>query len=121
MAAALDTVPDGSNVFIDANIFIYGLTASSAQCKTLLQWCSREEITGIALLESVNNATHQFMRAEAVQKGFCQRQATQYLSQHPEVVRQLTDYWTNTQGLLALNLLFVPLEQTSWPMHSQKE
>jgi len=110
MSEPLDTVPNGSHVLIDANIFVYGLSAASAQCKGLLERCSREEVTGIALLESVNDATHQFMRAEAVQKGFCARQATQYLSAHPEVVRQLTDYWTNTQRLLALNLLFVPLE-----------
>ncbi len=50
------------------------------------------------------------MKAEAMQKGHCVGQAMKYLSQHPEVVRQLTDYWTNTQRLLALNLLFVPVE-----------
>ena len=33
-----------------------------------------------------------------------------YLSEHPEVVRRLTSYWANTQRLLDLNLLFVPLE-----------
>jgi predicted nucleic acid-binding protein len=110
MAQGLHTIPNGSDVFIDANVFIYGLTAQSAQCKAFLERCSREEITGITLFECANDATHQFMRAEAVQKGHCASQATRYLSQHPEVVRQLTDYWTNTQRLLALNLLFVPIE-----------
>lgn len=33
-----------------------------------------------------------------------------YLSQHPEQVKLLRDYWINTQRLLALNLLFVPLD-----------
>jgi predicted nucleic acid-binding protein len=110
MAQHLNTVPNGSDVFIDANVFIYGLTAQSAQCKTFLERCSREEVTGITLFECAYDATHQFMKAEAVQKGHCAGQAMKYLSQHPEVVRQLTDYWSNTQRLLALNLLFVPIE-----------
>jgi hypothetical protein len=41
MAQPLDTVPDGSNVLIDANILIYGLTDTSAQCKAFLERCSR--------------------------------------------------------------------------------
>ncbi len=110
MAQALDTVPNGSDVFIDANVFVYGLTAQSVQCRTFLERCSREEITGLTVFETVNDSTHQFMKAEAMQKGHCVGQAMKYLAQHPEVVRQLTDYWTNTQRLLALNLLFVPVE-----------
>jgi predicted nucleic acid-binding protein len=110
MAQDLNNVPNGSDLFIDANVFIYGLTAQSAQCKAFLERCSREEVTGITLFECTNNATHHFMKAEALQKGHCAGQAMRYLSQHPEVVGQLTDYWANTQRLLALNLLFVPLE-----------
>jgi predicted nucleic acid-binding protein len=110
MPASLDTVPNGTDVLIDANVLVYGLSAKSAQCKTFLERCSREEITGVTLLETVNDATHQFMKAEALQKGLCARQAMNYLSTHPEQVKLLTDYWTNTQRLLALNLLFIPLE-----------
>lgn len=111
MPAPLNAVPDGSDVLIDANIFIYGLTAKSAQCKSFLARCSREEITGVALFESVNDATHQFMKGEAVQKGLCSGQAMKYLSEHPEAVRKLTDYWVNTERFLALNLLFVPVDE----------
>ena len=110
MAQLLDTVPNGSDVLIDANVFVYGLTAKSAQCHTLLTRCSREELTGIALFESVNNATHQFMKGEALQKGLCAGQAMKYLSANPNQVKLLTDYWANTERLLALNLLFVPVE-----------
>ncbi len=111
MAEPLDTVPNGSNVLIDANVLIYGLTATSPQCKAFLERCSREEVTGITLFEAVNNATHHFMKAEAMQKRLCAGQAMQYLSAHPEQVKRLVDYWTNTQRILALNLLFIPLEK----------
>ena len=110
MAELLDTVPNRSDVLIDANVFVYGLTAKSAQCQAFLGRCSREELTGIALFESVNNATHQFMKGEALQKGLGTGQAMKYLSANPNQVKLLTDYWANTQRLLALNLLFLPVE-----------
>jgi predicted nucleic acid-binding protein len=112
LAEPLEDVPNGSNVLVDANIFVYGLTASSNQCRRFLERCSTEEITGLALFESVNNATHQFMKGEAIAKHFCVTQAMQFLSQHPQVVMQLTEYWVNTERLLNLNLLFVPLEES---------
>lgn len=37
--------------------------------------------------------------------------AAKYLSKHPEQVRLLTDYWINTQRLLNLNVVFLPMEQ----------
>jgi predicted nucleic acid-binding protein len=110
MAQPLGTIPNGSDVFVDANVFVYGLTAKSPQCVAFLARCSREEITGIALFESVNNATHQFMKGEALEKGLCASQALKYLSENPNRVKLLGDYWVNTQRLLALNLLFLPLE-----------
>lgn len=114
MAELLDSIPNGSDVLIDANVFVYGLTAQSTQCKTLLERCSREEITGITLFELVNEATHKFMVAEARQKGLFagqQERGAKYLSKHPDQVKVLTDYWVNTLKLLALNVLMLPLEQ----------
>jgi len=111
MASPLDAVPNGSDVLIDANLLVYGLSAKSAQCKRLLERCSVEEITGITLFEAVNNATHQFMKAEALAKGLCAQKVVKHLSEHPEQVKLLTDYWTNTQRILALNLVFLPVEE----------
>ena len=111
MAEPLDAVPNGSDVLIDANLLVYGLSAKSAQCKRLLERCSNEEITGITLFEAVNNATHEFMKAEAVAKGLCTRQPRKYLSENPDQVKLLTDYWANTQRILALNLVFLPVEE----------
>ncbi len=111
--AALDTVPDGSNVLIDTNVFIYGLSNASAQCTNFLARCSREQIYGITLFEVVQEATHEFMRAEAKAKGLftAQERGVKYLSRHPEEVRQLTDYWVNTQKILALNLVLLPSDE----------
>jgi predicted nucleic acid-binding protein len=114
MTSLLDSIPNGSDVLVDTNVIVYGMTARSSQCKTFLERCSREEITGITLYEVVHEATHQFMIGEATQKGLFAGQAekgARYLSRHPEQVKILTDYWVNTLRLLALNIVFLQMEQ----------
>ena len=110
--AALDTVPDGSNILIDTNIFIYALTNKSAQCKNFLSRCSREQVSGITLFEVLHEATNIFMRGEAIDKGLATKaQVTAYLQAHPDDVKKLTDYWINTKKVLALNLVLLPMEE----------
>ncbi len=113
MAGTLDAIPNGSNLLIDANVFVYGLTAKSAQCKTLLERCSREEVAGITLFEIIHEATHKFMTGEALAKGLFAgaEKGAKYLANHPEQVKLLTDYWVNTRRLLALNIVFLPMEE----------
>jgi len=109
--ADLDTVPDGSNILIDTNIFVYALSNQSAQCKNFLARCSREQVSGITLYEIVHETTHAFMRAEAVAKGLATKSAITFLSRHPDEVKNLSDYWINTKKVLALNLIILPMEE----------
>jgi predicted nucleic acid-binding protein len=67
-------IPNGTDVFIDANVLIYGLVGKSAECKNLLERCSREEVFGLCLYETANEATHRFMLAEAKAKGLVSNQ-----------------------------------------------
>lgn len=112
MASDLSSIPPGTNILIDANIFVYGLTAKSAQCKNFLERCSTEEIFGITLFEVVHDATHVFMIAEGQTKGWYTSKGVKYLENHPEQVKTLSDYWRNTERLLALNIVFLPMEKT---------
>jgi predicted nucleic acid-binding protein len=113
MAATFNAIPTGSNLLLDANVFVYGLTARSAQCRTLLERCSNEEVFGITLFEIVHETTHIFMLGEAKAKGLfnATEKGAKYLSRHPESVKNLSDYWTNTQRLLGLNILVLPMER----------
>ena len=113
MAAQLDAVPDGSNVLIDTNVFVYGLTNKSLQCKDFLTRCSREQVYGITLFEVVNEATHVFMLAEAKDKKLfaAPDKARRFLQKNPDEVKKLTAYWANTQRLMALNLLLLHCEE----------
>ena len=102
----LPLAPAGSDIFIDANIFIYGLTHQSAQCEELLKRCSREELTGISLFEIINEATHKFMLAEALSKGVIAGGGAEALRKKYPSIPLLIDYWRDTERILALNLLF---------------
>ena len=73
LVQALPAVPGNSVVFIDANIFIYGLSGRSGQCHQLLERCLREEVTGITLFETLSEVTHRLMVAEALGKGLIGR------------------------------------------------
>jgi predicted nucleic acid-binding protein len=111
VAFDLSSVPTGTNILIDANIFVYGLSAKSAQCTAFLQRCSTEEVFGITLFEVVHEATHVFMVAEGRAKGWYTSGGPRYLAGHPAQVKTLSDYWRNTQRLLALNIVLLPMEE----------
>jgi predicted nucleic acid-binding protein len=69
-------------------------------------------VTGIALLETVNEVTHRFMIAEALSKGLIPAGGARALRNKFQQIPTLTDYWLNTQRMLALNLLFMPVNET---------
>src|SRR5215213_11215943 len=111
-AQPLSQLPAGADVFIDANIFVYGLTGQSAQCRDFLTRCAREELFGISLLEIVNDATHRFMLAEAVAGGFISSESSGKLRKHFNVIPHLHAYWTEVQRILSLNLLLLETSET---------
>ena len=104
---SIERIPDGKDVFIDANILVYALNGRSIQCKRLLERCVNEQLTGICLFEIVNEATHKLMLAEARSKGLISKELASHLKQSHVVIRKLTDYWTETERILNLNLLFL--------------
>ena len=107
-AAPLEDVPRGTDIFIDANIFVYGLNGSSAQCHRLIERCSREELTGLCLFEVVNEATHVLMVGEAFSKGLIPASnKVKALRADHRIIPRLVDYWSYTQRILSLDLLFL--------------
>jgi predicted nucleic acid-binding protein len=108
----LPQIPNRSDVFIDANIFVYGLSGQSTQCKQFLERCSREEVTGICLYEIVNEATHRFMLAEAKSRGLISRESASNLRKRFGDIPALTDYWGYTERILNLNLLFIGTDES---------
>ena len=106
--APLATVPAGTDIFIDANVFVYGLNGMSAQCCDFLTRCAKEEVTGISLFEIVNEATHKFMLGEARSKHLIPPNGgASALKDQWRVIPTLVDYWRDTERVLALNLLLL--------------
>src|SRR5208337_1752930 len=81
-------------------------------CRQLFERCLREEVTGIALFETVNEVTHRFMIAEALSKGLITTGGARALRSKFQQIPTLVDYWLNTQRVLALNILFIPVNET---------
>lgn len=108
---ALQKIPHGSDVFLDANVLIYGLSGSSAECIALLNRCASEEITGITSFAVVGEVTHRLMLEEAKSKGLASAQPRKTLEEHPERIKLLTDYWVEIERLLSLNLLMLTVDE----------
>ncbi len=107
----LSKLPRGSRVFLDANVLIYAAGASSKECDELLARCSQRQFTGVCLYETLNEATHRLMLLEARAKGFIRTGQVKELREHLDAVRQLNDFWRETERLLKQNLLFLPLTE----------
>jgi len=108
---SLSHLPSGCSVYLDANVFVYGGDGRSPQCAALMERCSQEEITGVTLFETVNEATHRFMLIEAEERGFIQQRSAKALRAKPGLILRLHEYWQRTELLLKMNLLFVAADE----------
>ena len=107
----LPSLPEGSDVLIDANIFIYGLLGSSAQCTALLDRCNAEEIHGYTTVEVVNEVCHRLMVYEAVAKRLAVKPTAASLRAAGEQISSLSDYWVQTSRIIGGNFLIMPLDE----------
>ncbi len=71
--SALPNLLSHSFIFIDANIFVYGLSGQSGQCRQFLDRRLKGEVTGITLFETVNEVTRRLMVAEDLSRGLITR------------------------------------------------
>ena len=63
------------------------------------------------LFETANEFTHRFMIAEAVAKGVITADGAKALRGRFQQIPALTEYWRHTERMLALNLLFAPVNE----------
>jgi len=108
----LETIPGGSLVFIDANIFIYHFTAASASCNQFLTRCSSGELHGMTSLPVLLEVAHRLMVVEAQQKRLVRPpNPAQKLARSPALVKKLSLYeeWT-----LAIPRMGIEVEEVSF-------
>lgn len=110
-ADVLPSLPQGSDVFLDADIFIYAFGRQSQQCHDLLARCAREEVFGITALEVINEVTHRMMLVEAFAAGVITRENARDLKGKHQAIQGLTQYWAQTIRIFGLNLLILNSDQ----------
>lgn len=110
-ASPLPSLPYGSDVFLDANIFVYALLKQSQQCWDLLERCAREEVFGVTTLDAVTEATHKLMLMEACAKGYITKETAKALKGNLKAVVSLCDYWHQTEAILNQNLLLLETDE----------
>ena len=108
---ALVNVPDGVDLFLDANIFIYAFTKRSPQCVDLLARCSRQDVFGITSHESINEITHRLMVHEAFEKNLIGKPTADKLREKPAVIRDLSNYWVQASQVFSMNLTILGTEE----------
>ncbi|MBI2358751.1 MAG: type II toxin-antitoxin system VapC family toxin [Deltaproteobacteria bacterium] len=108
----LESLPSGSLVFIDANIFIYYFTGTSPSCHQLLIRCSSAELRGVTSLPVLLEVAHRLMVVEARQKRLVRgANPVQKLARSPALVKKLSLYqeWT-----LAIPRMGIEVEEVTF-------
>ena len=105
MARPLPALPRGALVFVDANIFIYGLLGESRQCAHLIERCRKEEVAGVTTTEVVGEVCHRLMVKEAMDLGLIRRPAAAALKSKHDAIRGLRKYWELTARIFRWNLV----------------
>ncbi|RKY02162.1 hypothetical protein DRP77_08380 [Candidatus Poribacteria bacterium] len=106
----IDAIPDGTLVFVDANIFIYHFAGVSDKCTRFLQRVLKGEVKAVVSTIVMAELIHRRMVAEAVEKGFVTlRNAVRKLKENPRIVKLLSQYSRDVEAILALPIIVEPI------------
>jgi predicted nucleic acid-binding protein len=109
----LDSLKAKSTVFIDANIFIYHFTGVSEESSFFLSQCESGWCTGITSANVILEVLHRLMMVEAVQKRLIHPpNLVNKLKKHSQKIKQLHDYFANTQKIEQMGILIRPISAT---------
>ena len=106
----LDEIKAGSEVFIDANIFIYHFTGVSDECSDFLNRCEEGDLTAITSVNVILEVLHRLMMVEAVKKKMVKPpNIVKKLSKDPSKVKKLNEYFVNTQKISEMGIEIKPV------------
>jgi predicted nucleic acid-binding protein len=101
----LEDLPDGTTIFVDANILIYHFSGLSLECQAFLQRCESRQVDAYTGVHIVLEVMHRLMMLEALQKGLITGgQPARRLKEHPEIVKGLQAYNQSVQQIPRLNI-----------------
>lgn len=101
----LDSIESGSEIFIDANIFIYHFTGVSKESNVFLSRCEEGDLRGITSINVLLEVLHRLMMIEAVRKNLIRPpDIIKKLKKFPEKIKQLNEYFINTQRIIEMGI-----------------
>jgi predicted nucleic acid-binding protein len=107
-------IPNGSQVFIDANTLVYHATADAtygAACKQLLERIARRAIEGFTSAHALGDVAHRVMTVEAItQFGWPAKGIGQRLRKHPADVQKLTRFRQAVEEVAQIGIQVLPIE-----------
>ena len=106
----LDRIGGGSEIFIDANIFIYHFTGVSDQSSYFLSRCEAGDLKGVTSVNVLLEVLHRLMMIEAIRKKLAQPpNIVKKIRKSPEKIKQLSEYFINTQRILEMGIIVKPI------------
>jgi len=97
----LPEIPDGEQVFVDANIIIYASRGASKQCCDFLARAGRREIGAVCSISVLAEVCHRLMMLEARERGLIpSANPAKSLAQHPQIIRRLEQYAARMRELI---------------------
>ena len=100
----------GSEVFIDANIFIYHFLDMSADCSDFLALLEEGGYRGLTSVNVLTEVLHRMMMMEARTKNLVKSPgALKQLNKKPDLVRRLVEYSTIAQVVPDMGIRVLPL------------
>ena len=106
----LDEIKTGSEVFIDANIFIHHFTGVSEECGDFLNRCEQGDLTGITSVNVILEVLHRLVMVEAVKKNLVKpANIVRKLNESPEKIKGLNEYFVNTQKINEIGIEIRPV------------
>lgn len=104
----LADIPSASEIFIDANIFVYhfsGPTELTPTCSAFLRRIEDQDLTGFTSLPVIAEALHRLMIIEATETLQMEaRSVVRYLKEHPAEVRKLTSHLVVAEKIQAVGV-----------------
>ncbi len=108
------SIPNGSQVFIDANPLVYHATADAtygAACKQLMERIARGEIEGFTSTHVLGDLAHRVMTLEAMLLlGWPAKGIVARLRQHPAEVQKLTRFRQAVDDLPQIGVKVLPID-----------
>jgi predicted nucleic acid-binding protein len=106
----LTEIETGSRVFVDSNIFVYHFTGVSNECSDFLERCERGKLNATTTVSVVLEVLHCLMIVEATRNDLVKPpDVAEKLSQSPQTVRLLNEYFINTEKIQDMGIAIKPV------------